>query len=224
MIKNYSLSNDNNYRLIVTLELKENTKNKPVFSASAYLKEYGTQLELGGQCLDTIWNEFNHIIRNKDLYKQIMDLWQKYHLNDLNADCEHAINEALAKKDLTIYHYSFKGDFTKLENKLKLIKNNKILSENIKLNKLCKTYLKYGYAFKSEFSFKQLPKSIKRLYKLRETEVKTAGWVTYNEALTPSGILSKPCPICSYKYGTAWCYRAIPTKDLKLIKKLIKGV
>lgn len=54
-------------------------------------------------------------------------------------------------------------------------------------------------------------------------EQKSAGWVRESEH--PDGLLCKPCPVCGYKYGTAWCYMPIPPADLSKIKQLIeKGV
>lgn len=35
---------------------------------------------------------------------------------------------------------------------------------------------------------------------------------------TPIG---EVCPVCGYRYGSAWLYREIPTKDLEEIKRLI---
>lgn len=38
----------------------------------------------------------------------------------------------------------------------------------------------------------------------------------------PDGILGKECPVCGYKYGTAWKYMPIPDEDLAIIKKLLE--
>jgi hypothetical protein len=39
-------------------------------------------------------------------------------------------------------------------------------------------------------------------------EVKEAGWVTTSGH--PEGLLNKPCPVCGYKYGSAWNKEAVP--------------
>jgi hypothetical protein len=33
---------------------------------------------------------------------------------------------------------------------------------------------------------------------------------------------STPCPVCGYKFGTAWLYAPIPEEDLALIRELLK--
>jgi hypothetical protein len=50
---------------------------------------------------------------------------------------------------------------------------------------------------------------------------KAVGWLRPDEH--PAGILCKPCPVCGYKYGTAWLYREIPPIDLEIIKSIISG-
>jgi hypothetical protein len=39
-----------------------------------------------------------------------------------------------------------------------------------------------------------------------------AGWVTPDEH--PEGLLGKPCPVCGYKYGSAWNKEAVPDEVL----------
>ena len=176
-----------------------------------------------GQNLDII-PEFIKTVKDKRNIKKlqtIYEIWKQYHLNDMHADCEHAINEK-ELKNITIYEYSFKGDFFKFKNKVNLIQKNKILSENIKINNKLKQILTYGYSFESEFKPSHFPKVIKKFYKLSDLKTKNTNGISYNTQLTPSGILCKPCPICEYKYGTSWNYRPIPSDILQQIKKLCK--
>lgn len=47
---------------------------------------------------------------------------------------------------------------------------------------------------------------------------KAKGWLYESQG----GILGKPCPVCGYKYGSAWIYHPIPENDLQEIKKLFE--
>jgi hypothetical protein len=49
-------------------------------------------------------------------------------------------------------------------------------------------------------------------------ETKTAGWVTPDEH--PEGILTKACPVCGYKYGSAWLKRPVPQETLDWLREL----
>jgi hypothetical protein len=37
---------------------------------------------------------------------------------------------------------------------------------------------------------------------------KTTGWITPEEH--PGGLLDKPCPVCGYRYGSAWKEERVP--------------
>lgn len=203
---------------------------KEVFSAIGRLYDnvpemYGNRhMICAGQCSDVIPNFVEALEgEDRDKLNAIYELWKKYHLNDSYADCEHDINSKVAGEKITLYTYSFKGgDFSRLENNLKLIENNSLLSSNIKVPNCLKVIQnEYRWQFTSEFPLSHFPRKIRKLYKLFRTETKTRGWVRYNEKLTPSGVLCKPCPVCGYKYGTAWNYRPIPDNDLERIYKLM---
>lgn len=55
-------------------------------------------------------------------------------------------------------------------------------------------------------------------HKLYRTEVKTRQTISYDE--DPIGILSKPCPICGYKYGSSWCKEEIPQDVIDFLSAL----
>lgn len=80
-----------NKSYLVTLEIELQDKaGKPVFTVSGNVwNTMHTDIVMGGQCVDDIWNEYRAQLKNPALYKQIMKLWQKWHLNDMHAECEH---------------------------------------------------------------------------------------------------------------------------------------
>lgn len=64
----------------VELELRE-TKDGPVFSASCDVwNSRHTGIVMGGQCLDDVQPYMN----GNPLFDEIVDLWKKHHLNDMN--------------------------------------------------------------------------------------------------------------------------------------------
>ena len=78
-----------------------------------------------------------------------------------------------------------------------------------------------GLNYSVETHCDTLPENISKFYKLKDTEKKMLGWL--HEKDHPDGILAKACPVCGYKYGTAWKYHPIPTDDLADIVALIEG-
>ena len=49
-------------------------------------------------------------------------------------------------------------------------------------------------------------------------ETKSLGWLRPDEH--PEGILTKPCPVCGYKYGTAWLKEEVPEDVIKWLSDL----
>jgi hypothetical protein len=48
---------------------------------------------------------------------------------------------------------------------------------------------------------------------IKTTKWRSAGWVTQVEH--PEGMLSKPCEVCGYKYGTKWLLEEVPEDVLE---------
>lgn len=105
MKKTFVFRPGNYYRVEVDVELRENRRGyvwkdgalKDVrgneFAASAMVYKHNS-LALGGQCLDC--PEVLDLVKNgklcekdKAIYLEILRLWKNYHLNGMNAGCEH---------------------------------------------------------------------------------------------------------------------------------------
>lgn len=76
---------------LVSLEMTLKViNNKPIFSATGEVwNSRHSDIVMGGQCIDDIYNEFKCQLENRKLYESIMTLWEKWHLNDMNAGCIH---------------------------------------------------------------------------------------------------------------------------------------
>ena len=72
----------------VELTLGKASNGKPTFSACASVwNARHTDILMGGQCLDTIL-EHCKAMRANSLYKEIVGLWERNHLNDMHAGTE----------------------------------------------------------------------------------------------------------------------------------------
>lgn len=128
-------NNTGSRRYPVELELCLAVEDTEIaFTASGNVwKPNRSDIVMGGQCIDSIWTEFSKDINDPTLYKRIMNLWKKWHLNDMRAGCRHQ---------------------------------------------------------------------------------RAQGW--------GNGMLTKPCPICGYKYGTEWLYEKIDKRDLYAIMDIMQ--
>ncbi len=86
----------NNGRKDYEVELEMSLTEDGCFSVCADLWNAShTDILMGGQCIDDLYNDFTEL-RQNPLYCEIMELWQKYHLNDMKAgtpEQEQAIKE-----------------------------------------------------------------------------------------------------------------------------------
>ena len=193
-----------NNEVTITIELEKKEKGL-VFSACGDVwNSKHTDIVMGGQCLDSLYP----YLKNNKKYLEILDLWKKYHLNDMNAwcECEHEEN---ASEKIKLYKMRYNTEGKRLSK----IRDLGIFKEFIEV---------------TEEGKKNIPIA---LYELQESKIfnetgieeKTRGWITYNPVLSPDGLLGKECKKCGAKYGHAWYFHPIPENDLKRIKNLFES-
>jgi len=62
------------------------------------------------------------------------------------------------------------------------------------------------------------PKELPDSHANRDERGIIATWVTPKEH--PKGLLTKKCPVCGYRYGTAWLKEEVPVEALAFLRKL----
>lgn len=152
---------------------------------------------MGGQCYD----ELLELVPDP-LMHEIVGVWKRWHLNGMNAGCEHQ-RDWPTSKEIVIYEYSRTTEGTNERNAAKARAIDAAINDKIAgLSAREKDALQSDYFVKSDRA--EVPEG----YKHYKTETKTAGWVRPEEH--PDGLLGKPCDVCGYKYGTAWKHEALP--------------
>lgn len=204
----------------VTVEYEEKKPGQWVFSASGDIwNRAQTDILCGGQCLDTIAEYITN-----PTFQEIYRLWQLYHLNDMHPECEHQARlgwRKMAAKKLTFYKWQLSGQACVLQlNQEKEIKKRLLAGESVKLSdeELALASLKY-YLTTYE---KELPEGMSRYYEPAKNHIKTTLAGHTYDSEHPEGMLCKPCPVCGYKYGSAWNYFPIAEDDHKKILELLK--
>jgi hypothetical protein len=142
--------------------------------------------------------------------KLFFDIWDTWHLNDMQAGCQHQRKEWNHSEKLTLTTLSPDSLYWREEDHAK---NGKMTGEEYEAWKvthaLCDSaWLKNKPAHPALWSDAIKDLIEKGYLKINKAETKTAGWVNPEEH--PDGILCKPCPVCGYKYGTAWLKEELP--------------
>lgn len=211
---------------LVTVEMEYNTDgDKRRFSVSANVWDARYyDIITGGQCLDSI----APYMKNNPVFMEILRLWKLYHLNDMHPECEHQAADGWREKageKVTLYHWRL---------------TREAQDEQKAAEKAALSALRAGETFtpsERQAFFACLPYSLtthtetapehyepkKSLYAgdKGHTEIKALGWLREDEH--PEGILSKPCPVCGYKYGSSWVYFPIPADDEAIIYTLLEN-
>lgn len=176
----------------VEIELKPTDKGEEFTASGNVWNNLHTDIIIGGQCIDDIWDEYGTQLQNRKLYKEIMDLWKKYHLNGMNAGCIHQRAE--------------KWEDVLLDDSKPKTQDNMAVWTYPKDNILQATGRKILHGLHG------------KAYKIARKIIKINVWAGKQHK---KGLLTKKCKVCGYRYGTAWKFEEIPTEDLKRIKQLI---
>lgn len=153
---------------------------------------------------------------------KLRDIWERWHLNDMRSGCKHqrktwATDEPLELQGLPwgdAYHADRRraeaGEMTPEEYAVyaetaKIVYRMTIGTTGTPAHPriwgevgdalLASGYLKFG-----------------------KKETKAAGWVYPSEH--PDGMLTKPCEVCGYKYGSAWLKEPVPASVLGFLRRL----
>ena len=153
---------------------------------------------------------------NEELWLDFLEVWEVWHLNDMQAGCEHQRTLWDSKKKVEIVTYRMTSEVLSRQNKIE-----SAMMESAK---------KTGKAelTDSEQEILSLPWEIKGPerrdlvasgnYEEKGRETKAVGWLYEKDH--PEGILCKPCPECGYKYGSAWLEAELPDSVVSFIEGL----
>ena len=162
-----------------------------------------------------------------------LDHWDRWHLNDMRATCEHQRAngwEALARENITMYHWTLKTEWSQ---KQKALENEAVeraksvpVGRSVGFSDHERKILNLPYEIQTESP--ELSGDNARYYgkpftgsHVQHIETKTRGWIDH--AKDERGILSKPCEVCGYKYGSAWNLEELPEEVAEFMRSLPKN-
>jgi hypothetical protein len=151
---------------------------------------------------------------------KFLEFWHVYHLNDMQAGCEHQQAAGLTDKTLTIAHYKLNSETSQRQSKIEddIKQQFKIKTAATLTTEEKNIYnLPYFLEIPAGEDYPE-PEHVKKFYAFDKTEEKTAGWLSQEEH--PEGELSKPCPVCGYKYGTTWLKKELPAEVVDFLAAL----
>ncbi len=161
-----------------------------------------------GQCVDEIRAGEPFGSWTPEMLEKFCTIWDNWHLNGMRPYCQHQKElgwDKIASKKAKIYHYTKKREIREnaekrlLDGETVSLDNDEMFIGNLE------TSLDTWEQTDSEF---YMPKKPLFAGDKGFEEEKLLGWLRPEEH--PDGILCKPCPVCGYKYGTAWKTEPLP--------------
>ncbi len=192
------------------------TEDKPRFSATG---NYNGSL---GQCLAKIATAYP----NDATVQRLHAIWKLYHRNDMRPGCEHQRAENWGTKKITVvtvevatWQIHHQGEAVRQINALLRDGRPVPLASSWPLSRMVEEIVKDAkrgivYQPKTEAEASWIKSRIIQI----KQEAKYSGHVYPQEH--PEGVLTKPCPVCGYKYGSAWLYMPIPATVIEEVNQL----
>ena len=231
---NLKMKDGNMYDTTIAIELRESSNDRLVLSIMGY-NRYDS-----GQILDAI----DYYEAPTELQK-IINIWKKWHLNDMHAGCEHQeeLWKDILDEEVWVVPFFLENEFKAKQRVIKEEKINAMLKgesvgltdEEIGLMMLPEKVTKvFRRTKETDSGIYEYPKEVKKYYyhfKVKSPQqpsscIEPSIYKRRNcnyELSKEYGLLCKPCPVCGYKYGTSWTYRELPQDVIDFIKSLQEG-
>jgi hypothetical protein len=145
--------------------------------------------------------------------KRLLDIWDEWHLNDMQAACEHQRKNWDTEKEILIYKFRPTKKFWELKKKIENREGTTYEYENYKEIVIEVAAFTWNTTRKKTITQQARDLIDGGWLEVEKTEKKSAHWTRYDEH--PEGLLCKPCEVCGYKYGTAWLKKEVPNEILK---------
>lgn len=176
--------------------------------------------ESGGQNYDTIRAELvtsttpkNGYTRTRSEIARILDLWERWHLNDMNAGCEHQRAEGIVTEKITLTPLKWGVKFYAMKKAAESGEmdvdtyttwrnmHDKVYALTINMDRPMDPTL-WGDDVHALINADMV--------QIDDKHIKTepARHVPFKQH--SQGLLSKPCATCGYKYGNGWLTEVIP--------------
>lgn len=164
-----------------------------------------------------------------EMIDRLVDLWEKWHLNDMRPNCQHQTGPGWdASKQVTIYHFRLTPTVSKMQ-KDNADASMAALREGKPVQWDADTLKLQALEHKATWHEQELPAELAPFYEPngpqyegdqynRPSETKAVGWLYPKDH--PEGILTKPCEVCGYRYGSEWKREEVPADVIEWLFSL----
>lgn len=154
-----------------------------------------------------------------ELVQRFAEIWDRWHLNDMRAGCEHQRASWKPEEELEVISYGLTTQaYQDRQKAMKEAASAAGRDEKAEFTPYAKALLKLDDWFKDRHQPPDADSPLSGAFEVKKREKKRAGWVRPDEH--PRGLLTKPCEVCGYKFGTAWLKEEVPQDVLQFLASL----
>lgn len=152
----------------------------------------------------------------REAIAHFFDVWDRWHLNDCRAGCEHQRAAWDTTEKVEVVEYKLTSEALREQNEARKELERAIIEKGrVEASDDLRALLALPY-FRRAAPDADSPASGR--YEVYKRETKATGWVRPDEH--PKGLLCKPCEVCGYKYGSTWLKEEVPAEVLEYLRSL----
>ena len=153
-----------------------------------------------------------------EMLERFRAIWRRWHLNDMCAGCEHQRDWPTDKR-LEVVSYKLTTQALRVrEEDREAAADAALAGKTFEPTATGRALAALTTWYESIFVLPAADSPLAGCYTLDKRESRPAGQVYPHEH--PEGLLTKPCPTCGYKYGSAWLFEAVPEDVLQFLTDL----
>lgn len=143
------------------------------------------------------------------------EVWERWHLNDMRASCEHQRGWDTTRK-VEIVTYQLTSEALREQDAAKkYVLETAAATGHVELSDGTRELLQLPW---NTTTAPDVDGPGGGRYEVKKREQKALGWLRQEEH--PEGMLSRPCDVCGYKYGTSWLREEVPADILDFLAAL----
>lgn len=171
---------------------------------------------------------------NAEVVARLRSIWSRWHLNDMRAGCEHQRDwETDREVEIVTYKLTSEATSEAADAKRKIDKTARKLARSIMEHQhntgaVAQYLVSLASEIEQSARVADLPYWANSApdadsvgsgrYEVEKRENKRVGHLSAIEH--PQGLLSKPCEVCGYKYGTEWRTETVPMDVIDFLESL----
>jgi len=141
--------------------------------------------------------------------RRLFDVWAAWHGNDMQAGCEHQ-RVIDTTRQVEVVSYKLTHNAMALRTNTRHAAAQAALKgESFNPTATARALAELNNWYSDIHTLPDADSPLFDCYEVSKRETKAVGWLTQDEH--PDGMLSRPCGVCGYKYGSAWLKMDVPS-------------